>query len=210
MEKKSIILLIISSIILIIAIVFAVWSLNFDSSTVNNQKLDNVQQKEENNDEELPNVDMDVREDLTNVREEKIFQTTDFEATYKDFSIVDEVGNIIKLSDYQNSPVMVLFVNLENEDSIEMLKRVNEQYSFYKEKVKFIVIQTKRDTQEVLQNIELPIYQDKNEEIIKMYNVENYPTMLYINKENEIFNSKTGLTSVDALIANLDILSENY
>ena len=181
MEKKSIILLIISSIILIIAIVFAVWSFNFDSSTVNNQKLDNVQQKEENKNEELPNVDMDVREDLTNVREEKILQTTDFEATYKDFSIVDEVGNIIKLSDYQNSPVMVLFVNLENEDSIEMLKRVNEQYSFYKEKVKFIVIQTKRDTQEVLQNIELPIYQDKNEEIIKMYNVENYPTMLYIN-----------------------------
>ena len=72
MEKKSIILLIISSIILIIAIVFAVWSLNFDSSTVNNQKLDNVQQKEENKNEELPNVDMDVREDLTNVREEKI------------------------------------------------------------------------------------------------------------------------------------------
>ena len=42
------------------------------------------------------------------------------------------------------------------------------------------------------------------------YNELEIPTIFYINEFNEVFNTKTGVTTYDALEANLDILSENY
>lgn len=210
MEKKSIVLLVVASIILIIAIIFAIWSFRFDLTVAENRNLANMEQSEENNEDEKQSLDMNGNENQINGDVEEKSKTTDFVATYTDFSLEDEEGNIIKLSDYQNHPVMVLFLNYENEDSVEMLKRVNEQYDVYKDTIQFIAIQVNGQEQTNLQDIKVPIYYDKNEEVVKMYNVAEFPTMLYINKENEIFNSKTGLTSVDALTANLDILSENF
>ena len=204
MEKKSVILLIVSTIILILAVVFAVWSFKIDS---------NVQQEQLANSEETNNISFDennnVEEHLTeeNLNEES--KTKDLEVTYTEFVISDSNGNQIKLSDYKDTPVMVLFWNPENEDANEMLKRVNSYYEEYKDEITFITICNTEDY-EIPDDIKLPIYEDANQEVINLYGIKEFPAMLYINKENEIFNSKTGLTTYDALKANLDILAENF
>ena len=122
MEKKSIILLIISIIVLCIAVVFAIWSFSLDMSSV---------QKE--NEYENKNILSATNKLNTVIQEES--KTEDFSATYTDFIIGNEDGEEIKLSDYKNQPIMVLFLNNENEDSVEMLQRMNEQYDNYKEKI---------------------------------------------------------------------------
>ena len=203
-DRKNIVLLIIAIIIFCIAIVFAIYSFKIDKVVAEDQiPQNNIQISDNNN-----NSNNDIQEFSNEVLNE-VSKTKDFEATYTDFVVEDEQGNEIKLSDYQGEPVMVLFWSAENEDSLEMLKRVNEQYESYKDRINFIAIHTKEEEVE-LSDINLPIYTDKEQEVSSLYSVTEVPTMLYINKENEIFNSKTGLTTREALKANLDILIENF
>lgn len=190
MKKSTKILLIISIVILVIGIGIATFSYFYTSS---NTLKNNNNAQEDNSFLEEPS------------------KTEDLDADYIDFSIFTQVGDEIKLSDYENQAVMILFWNSENEDSIEMLKRVNEIYPNYKEKVNVLAINTKNEKDlEVLNEIEIPMYYDENEEAIKQYNITELPAMIYINSQNEVFNSKTGLTTKDALEANFDILAENF
>lgn len=197
MDKKSIVLLIISGIILCIAIVFAIWSFNVDLSIAQNNNVSNSEESTKNT----------VEQENKNTQEES--ETQDFTATYTDFTLEDLEGNEIKLSDHKDRPVVVLFWSSENQDSVTMLNKINEQYDTYKENISFIAIKAE-EIDEDLGEIKVPIYVDKNQEVMKIYNVTDLPTILYITKENEIFNAKTGLTTDDALKANMDILSENY
>ena len=197
MDKKSIVLLIISGIILCIAIFFAIWSFNVDLSIAKNDNISNIEASTTNT----------VEQENKNTQEES--KTQDFTATYTDFLLEDSEGKEIKLSDYKDHPVVVLFWSSENQDSVTMLNKINEQYDTYKENINFIAIKTE-EIEEDLDGIKVPIYVDNNKEVMKIYNVTDLPTILYITKENEVFNAKTGLTTDDALKANMDILSENY
>ncbi len=135
----------------------------------------------------------------------------DLNATYVDISVEDKAGNKTNLSDYKGQAVMILFWNSENEDSIEMLKRVNAISDKYKEKVKILAIDTLDENPEaLLQGITIPIYYDKDKSAQNNYNISELPSMVYINKDNEVYNSKIGLTSLDALEANFDIMAENF
>ena len=46
-------------------------------------------------------------------------------------------------------------------------------------------------------------------EAIRKYDIKEYPSIIYINSDNDVFNAKSGFTTTDALEANLDILSNN-
>ena len=194
-DKKNIVFLIVSIIIFCISLVFAIWSFKVDLTLSESETLDLNQ-----NSSEFIN---------TTLAEQS--ETKDLEATYSDFTTYSLDGSEINLSDYNNSPVMVLFWNSENEKSVEMLKRVNEFYDTYKDSINFLAIHTTENMSESLfTDISVPIYYDKNQTIVNQYNITELPAMLYINEQNEIFNSKTGLTTNDALEANLDILSNNF
>ena len=204
MDKKSVVLLVIAIIILAVAVVFATWSFNFDSQVVNEKSVVENKIVEEQIENKVVSEETEFSE--SDYKEES--KTKSLKATYTDFSVKDKNGNEIKLSDYKDSPVMILFWNNQNEDSIEMLKRLNEQYTNYENEIKFIVINSGEEYQ--VEGVTLPIYQDTNNKISKLYNVTEFPGMIYINKENEVFYAKTGLTTKDALKANLDILAENF
>ena len=106
---------------------------------------------------------------------------------------------------------MILFWNSENSDSVEMLRRVNAIADKYSEKVKILAIDTlSEDSNNEVQGITIPIYYDKDKSAQNKYNITELPSMVYINKDNEVYNSKIGLTSLDALEANFDIMAENY
>ena len=207
MEKKSIVLLIVSSIILIIAIIFAVWSFNLD---LNDSKLSNTNTENihfEKNPIENQIMDKHQNENIRNEIPEEITETKDFSAVYTDFTISKENNDTFKLSDHKDEPVVILFHTNENENSKKMLEKLNNQYLNYKDEINFVVIQS---GERVDTNFEIPIYDDINQEVTKLYNVSEFPTIIYIKKSNEISNAKIGLASEDALIANLDILIENF
>lgn len=116
----------------------------------------------------------------------------------------------VNLDEYKNKPMMLLFFNKENEDSIKVLKKVEEMYKNYEEKVNFFMINTSTEVDEELENeYTLEIYYDFNQEVAKSYNVEEVPATIYIDELNKFLNAKTGFTTTDALEANLDILSGN-
>ena len=96
-----------------------------------------------------------------------------------------------------------------------MLKVLNDVYAKYSEKVTFLSVTdlaNKTDAQKIVQdnNIQVPIYYEENSAGSTAYNVTNYPTAIIKDKNNNIVNQKVGQMEEDTILANLDILSENY
>ena len=182
MKKKTIIILVVAIIIFCIAVGFFVLTLN-------------------NNEEIEPKNTVEVDE---------ISKTKDIEnAEYTDFTFYKEDGTEVKLSDYKDKSTMILFWNSENEDSVEVLKKVSGMYEQYKSNVNFIMINTAQEVDEkIKEEVSFEIFYDFYKEGVMKYKISEVPSMLYITEENEIINAKSGLTTTDALEANLEIISD--
>ena len=182
MNKKNVIILIIGIIIFCLALVFLIFSIN--------SKKENSQ---------------------NNIEVEEVSKTKDLEdVDYTDFVFYREDRSEVRLSNYKDKPAMILFWNEDTEDSVEMLKRVNEMYEKYKDKINFFMINTTAKVSDEIKNsISMEIYYDLYKEGVLKYNISEFPSMIYIAEDNSIMNAKAGLTTRDALEANLDILSNN-
>ena len=113
------------------------------------------------------------------------------------------------MSDYKDKSTMILFWNSENEDSVEVLKKVSGMYEQYKSNVNFIMINTAQEVDEkIKEEVSFEIFYDFYKEGVMKYKISEVPSMLYITEENEIINAKSGLTTTDALEANLEIISD--
>lgn len=211
-DKKNIILLIFAIVFFIIAIMFFIWSffgehktkINIDDidnnqiNTLNNITQNKVEQENITKNQEINNSETSNTEDVYNI-------------SYTDMTIYDKNNNKIYLSEYENNSIMILFWNPENEDSITVLKKVNNLYEKYKEKIKFLMISTSNNIPENIKNeFSIDIYYDLDNQYQEKYNVQTIPTMIYIYKDNTILNAKSGVPSSDAIEANLDILSDNF
>ena len=144
--------------------------------------------------------------------ENEVSKTQDIEnVNYNDATIFKADKSEVKISDYKDKPIMILFFNEENEESIEVLKKVEQLYPNYKETIQFLMINTGKEVnEEFAKGYSLDIYYDFYEETAIKYNITQVPSMIYINEFNEVFNAKEGFTTTDALEANLDILSNNF
>lgn len=181
MSKKNILILVSAIIIVIIAVIFFVWSLNLDKNVEEKVVLD-----EESKTRDLENV------------------------AYTDFVFYREDKSEVNFSDYKDKATMILFWNPSNEDSVADLKKVNDMYEEYKDKINFIMINTAEEVDEEIKNeVSMEIFYDFYKEAQRKYNVTEVPTLIYITEDNEIFNAKVGFTTTDALEANLDIISNN-
>lgn len=197
-EKKNIILLIIAIIVFVVALIFFVWSTNQkDIDNINLNTLNTNENSEEN---------------LEPQREIESSNTQDVEeVSYQDISIYTEDETEVKLSEFSGKPVMLLFWNPENNDSINVLEKVNGKYNDYKDKIEFFMISTSNEIPEQIKNeISMKIYYDLNGEGQEKYNTSVIPTMIYIDGNNEIINAKSGVPSNDAIEANLDLISNNF
>ena len=129
---------------------------------------------------------------------------------YEEITLYKEDGTEVKLSESKDRPVMLLFWNEENEDSVKVLEKVEKMYKNYVEQIDFYMINTSKDEdKEKLKDISLEIYYDLEGEAVEKYKIEELPSMIYISEDNEVFNAKSGFTTTDSLEANLDILSNN-
>lgn len=183
MSKKNILILVGAVILVIIAVIFLVWSLNYNNNNVEEEK---VVLDEESKTKDLENTN------------------------YSDFVFYREDKSEVNFSDYKDKATMILFWNPSNADSVEDLKKVNDMYEKYKEKVNFIMLNTAEEVDESIKNeVSMEIFYDFYKEAQIKYNVTEVPTLIYITEDNEIFNAKVGFTTTDALEANLDIISNN-
>lgn len=181
MNKKNILILVCAIVLVVIAAVFFIWSHNY-----NTEVEENVVLEEESKTKDLEN------------------------ASYTDFVFYREDRSEVNFSDYKDKATMILFWNPNNEDSVEDLKKVNDMYEKYKEKVNFIMLNTAEEVDENIKNeVSIEIFYDFYKEAQIKYNVTEVPTLIYITENNEVFNAKVGFTTTDALEANLDIISNN-
>lgn len=217
MKKKDIGLLVFAIIFLIGAIIFF-----FVSSNIQINKKSSIPKS---NNEAKENLENNITNSVNNVTSNTLNET-DYQkaaetgilnpvAEYKDFSVYDDAGNIVSLDSFSGKPVFILFWKVSELDSVEMLKVLNDVYSKYSEKVTFLSVtdlDNKADAQKIVQdnNIQVPMYYEENSAGSTAYNVTNYPTAIIKDKNNNIVNQKVGQMEEDTILANLDILSENY
>lgn len=185
MSKKSIITLVIAIILVIVALIFFVWSLNYSKIDEPGQEKDIILDEESKT------------RDLENLN-------------YTDFVFYRDDRSEVNFADYKDKATMILFWNSENADSVEDLKKVDSMYEKYKENINFLMISTSEEVNEkIKEQVSIEIFYDFYKEGQRKYNVTEVPTLIYITKDNEIFNAKVGFTTTDALEANLDIISNN-
>lgn len=186
--KKNILIIAISVVIVLLGVAFYMYSLSVADNDVTEEELIS---------------DIEVKDEVS--------KTQDIEnVTYNDVTLFKADKTEAKISEYKDKPIMLLFFNKENEDSIEVLKKVEEMYKNYENSIQFFMINTAKEVDEEFEkDYTIDIYYDFYEEAAIKYNIEQVPSMIYINDLNEVFNAKTGLTTTDALEANLDILSNN-
>lgn len=186
--KKNILIIVISVIIVALAVGFFVYTLTVENNIVKEEEI---------------LKDVEVKNEIS--------KTQDIEnVNYNDATLFKADKTEVKISDYKDKPIMLLFFNEDSKDSIEVLKKVEELYPNYKDSIQFFMINTAKDVNEEFQKDHtIDIYYDFYEEVAIKYNIKEYPSMIYINELNEVFNAKSGFTTTDALEANLDILSNN-
>lgn len=190
--KKNILIIVCSILVLVAAIAFFIYANSLNTET-------DTEIKNENQVEVEPEI------------EEEVSKTKDIEnVDYNDFVIYKSDNTEVKFSDYKDKAAMLLFFNANSEDSMEVLDKVESMYKSYEEKIEFFMINTAEEVDEELaKKYTLEIYYDFSKEAAINYNITEMPSMIYIDKTNEVFNAKAGFTTTDALEANLDILSEN-
>ena len=136
--------------------------------------------------------------------------TTDLDVVNKPIVVYTKDNEEIDIETLKDKPMFIVFWSKENTESIEVIKRVNNFYDNYKEKVNFLLISVDQEPDEKIESeISAPIYYDFYQETVRGMEVSNIPAIVTI-KGDDIENSRAGLASSDMIEANLELLVENY
>lgn len=165
--------------------------------------------KNTNTSEEPNNVDtLNVTKDLE-LRGEK----------YTPSQIYDEQNNQVDLSEFSDKPMALLFFNTTELKSTNVIEIFQKNYENYKDKVNFInvciidgVTETKEDVKNFIESksVTIPVLYDTDYSAKVAYNIDTIPSIVFINKNNEVINTISDEIDEDIIQANLDIISENY
>lgn len=221
--KKNLVFLIFAIIVLIAAVVFFIVSENIEIKTKQPQKVIGINNNIEDEDfvglNSTNTFSQTVNTNNSNEPDyEKAAETGNLNpvAEYQNFKVYDlKTNQEVSLDDFSGKPVFILFWDVSNNDSIATLELLNNKYAEYKDKVTFLSVASAEQKTVVenyisTKNIEIPIYIEENQIATKSYNITTYPSLVIKDKNNVIINVKEGKQEEDAILANLDILSENY
>lgn len=220
MKNKNIVLLVFATVFFVLAVIFFIISNsiilpqnkanNTTNNAINNKYKNTISNKATNNVDNKISHNNSI--DYNNAAETGILNSI---RDYQNFSVKDKNGNVVSLDDYSGKPVYILFFNTTQTESIEMLETLNSVYNTYKDKVVFFTvanIEEKENVQKILQekSINIPVYYEEGLAASKTYNISAYPTSVIKDKNNSIVNQKAGKLEEDTILANLDILAEEY
>lgn len=136
------------------------------------------------------------------------------EDTIQEFSFIDLGGNKHTVQEFTGLGTAIIFWRSDAANSLSTLELINKYYETYKNDIHFLVINTEEpydDIQSLVAEFEysFPLYFDTKNLASKFYTIDQLPTLIFIEKNNEM-NIINGGIDEDTLTANLDILAENY
>ena len=200
MKKKSLIFLLV--LLLIIVIIFIVFIVADQFNIINLRKNSNLQNLNSGN--------------VSN--ESKI----DFETKKTDFTLIDQNGNKVSLSNYRGKKVVILYwavwcppckeeVPIINELSKEYNDAIfltivsptlgeNSEYKTYQEEIAAYIQKN---------NIEVPVLIDEGKKCLDIYGIERYPCTIFVDEYGDIrekvgSKEKSGKLTKEEIIKKLE------
>jgi thiol-disulfide isomerase/thioredoxin len=132
-----------------------------------------------------------------------------------DFTVIDNKGNEIRLSDNFGKPIVLNFWASWCPPCREEMPYFDEVYADVKKDVVFMMVDLvdgRRETQEKGQNFindngfDLPIYFDIEQIAAAIYGISSIPTTIFINKDGEVVLAYQGPMDKESLIIGIDII----
>ena len=125
-----------------------------------------------------------------------------------DFTVYDESGNRVSLSDYVGRPVVVNFWASWCSACKSEMPEFQKAYEDYEGEIVFLMVDlngggndTKEAAQQVIRqnNYTFPVYYDSDSSAAYAYSIRSIPVTLFINKGGEVVARNTGAMSEEKL-----------
>lgn len=131
------------------------------------------------------------------------------------FIFYDENENSFSMSNFEGSPIVIVFWSSDTENSFEVVEMIESIYDDYKNDITFLIINTEEKTENITETIancgySFQVYYDKDNLASEYYEYEKLPTLIFLDSDGSKSNQIEGEITEDSLTANLDIISENY
>lgn len=155
--------------------------------------------------------------------EEEAEEETDGEAAKEepvmapDFTVYDEEGNAVKLSDFIGKPVILNFwASWCGPCQMEM-PDFNEAYADYGEDLHFLMVNMTDGSQETLETAKafvkesgysFPVYYDTDMDAAATYGVISLPTTFFINAEGHAITYANGMIDAEVLKLGIDMITD--
>ena len=222
MKKKSLMFLLV--LLLIIVIIFIVFIVadefkNSNLQNLNSENALNVNKEENEGDFQNSSGESNGNNTEGNVSNES---KIDFETKKTDFTLIDQNGNKVSLSNYRGKKVVILYwavwcppckeeVPIINELSKEYNDAIfltivsptlgeNSEYKTYQEEITAYIQKN---------NIEVPVLIDEGKKCLDIYGIERYPTTIFIDEYGDIkekvgSKEKSGKLTKEEIIKKLE------
>ena len=134
-----------------------------------------------------------------------------------DFTVYDEKGNKVKLSDFKEKPVVLNFWASWCPPCKGEMPHFDSQYQKEKDNVVFLMIDLvdgQRETQEKGQNyvkeqgFAFPVYFDKEQEAANTYGISAIPDTVFIDRDGYIVNAYQGAIDEATLAAGIESIKK--
>ena len=134
-----------------------------------------------------------------------------------DFTVYDQNGKVVHLSDYKGKPVVINFWASWCPPCKSELPHFEEIYQSEKDKVVFLMVDLtdgERETQDKAQSYmqsmhyTFPVYFDLDENAAMTYGIRSIPMTLFIDKDGYVSEGHTGAITLDTLKAGIEAIAK--
>ncbi len=157
----------------------------------------------------------DVYSDSLTSNSEDYVQTVSVAGgTAADFTMTDETGQEVKLSDFEDAPVVLHFWTSWCNFCIDELPYFQSAFHEYGEEIQFLMVNavaSERESEDGKNFINeseytFPVYYEMNGEAKTLYGLCGFPATVFIDKDGKIIQMKLSEMSEEELYSNLDRL----
>jgi thiol-disulfide isomerase/thioredoxin len=133
-----------------------------------------------------------------------------------DFTVFDENGNEVKLSDFRGKPVVLNFWATWCYYCKEEMPDFNKAYEAYPE-VQFLMVNATDGVQETKEKamqyvkdegFQFPVVYDTEMDAVSAYYVQSFPSTFFINANGELVTYANGMLDYDTLVKGIGYITE--
>lgn len=142
--------------------------------------------------------------------------TDDMVNAAPEFTVYDEDGNSVSLSDFRDSMVVIYFWASWNPQCVEDLDAFETAYTDYGDQVEFLIVNMTDGSKETMETAKaflegkaytFPVYFDRNKSAYKAFSVRSIPATYFIDRELQLVaRANGGTNTAETLTEGLDLL----